>query len=406
MPTHDLYRPGQWYSLPPELATMVLENLHRQQRKKGLSSYVRVCKQWQYVLEKENFRRLKLRASCLESFEEVVSPRVRDLVRHVWLNVKLLSYEDKTNWQFSTTEEDSMMEKAVGKLLAVLKTWRSTGNGLTLELTAQSPTDQLWYRHLHYGAHGEEEGEGIDAKMSGHDTDVCHDGQQQSLRRHQPLMRIHAPIYLLPKELPQVDAVTRILLRRQFRRQFSYCSMNNLLASLPRLECLVYEPWSALWHHSSWRHAHTNNDLGPKTLKRLSLFENRHEVIDPIVSGVGSHHFIGNIFHKPASSSDAVVRRSSSLEHLSVAFMIEAQHFFHKCRAQQRWERLESLVLTSTLLGPAMDAALITTVSGVLVAAGAAALRTPNLRTMAIWNAGVDFAGVFLYQRDSKASIS
>ncbi|TDZ23510.1 hypothetical protein Cob_v003117 [Colletotrichum orbiculare MAFF 240422] len=143
MPTHDLYRPGEWYSLPPELATVVLENLHRQQRKKGLSSYVRVCKQWQYVLEKENFRRLKLRASCLESFEEVVSRRVRGLVRHVWLNVKLLSYENKTNWRFSTTGEDSMMEKAAGKLLASLKTWRSTGNGLTLELTAQSPTDQL-----------------------------------------------------------------------------------------------------------------------------------------------------------------------------------------------------------------------------------------------------------------------
>ncbi|KAK6077801.1 hypothetical protein SCUP234_06559 [Seiridium cupressi] len=61
----------------------VIINEHR-----GLGSYASVCKDWQLFVEKRNFRRLKLRTSCLEDFEymrifESVDSDVRETVPEV-----------------------------------------------------------------------------------------------------------------------------------------------------------------------------------------------------------------------------------------------------------------------------------------------------------------------------------
>jgi hypothetical protein len=41
----------------------------------------------------------------------------------------------------------------------------------------------------------------------------------------------------------KVHAVTRFVLRRQCRRRFAPRTPGLLLDKLPRLECIVYEPW-------------------------------------------------------------------------------------------------------------------------------------------------------------------
>jgi hypothetical protein len=60
-----------WDSLPAALQLVILGLLA--QENSGLASYAQACKEWQAVIEKKNFSRLKLRASCLDDFEHTVS---------------------------------------------------------------------------------------------------------------------------------------------------------------------------------------------------------------------------------------------------------------------------------------------------------------------------------------------
>jgi hypothetical protein len=71
---------------------MILETI-TQQKFPGWASVASVCKEWQFPIEKQNFRRLKLQASCLDDFERVIrQSERRRLVRHIWLDVELPEY--------------------------------------------------------------------------------------------------------------------------------------------------------------------------------------------------------------------------------------------------------------------------------------------------------------------------
>lgn len=61
-----------WPSLPTEIRLMILELLPQEHR--ALASYASVCNEWAEFIEKKNFGRLKLRASCLNNLEHMVSP--------------------------------------------------------------------------------------------------------------------------------------------------------------------------------------------------------------------------------------------------------------------------------------------------------------------------------------------
>jgi hypothetical protein len=51
----------------------------------------------------------------------------------------------------------------------------------------------------------------------------------------------------LQEKLPKVHVVTSFVIRRQCRRRFAPSTLWLLLEKLPRLECVVYEPWR-LWY--------------------------------------------------------------------------------------------------------------------------------------------------------------
>lgn len=59
-----------WASLLTEIRFMILQILTQENR--GLAAYASVCTEWQAIIEKKNFRRLKLRLSCLNDFEHMV----------------------------------------------------------------------------------------------------------------------------------------------------------------------------------------------------------------------------------------------------------------------------------------------------------------------------------------------
>ncbi|WQF82738.1 hypothetical protein CDEST_07752 [Colletotrichum destructivum] len=104
-----------------------------------------------------------LRVSCLDNVENVISPQRSRLVRHVWLNIELRPYTcqnchltESYSWWCAN---NAVIRSAVRKLFSILSRWPSAdGAGLSLELSAQSPSDkEHYFKNLYFGGQGEDE---------------------------------------------------------------------------------------------------------------------------------------------------------------------------------------------------------------------------------------------------------
>jgi hypothetical protein len=242
---------SSWGSLPAELRLVILELLA--QEKSGLASYAQVCKEWQAVIEKKNFGRLKLRASCLDDFEHMVN-RQRGLVKHIWLNIELRAYTCRNCWTISSNTsqslDNSIARVAISKLFSILSTWNPASDGLTLEISAQPPSDsERWFKSRYFGADDVDEDAYFGSQLQKttsklHDLKHCWvDGQQVAPPEVGAILRLYEEVRLnFKEELPKVDAVTHFVLRRQCRRRFAPRTLGLLLDKPPRLECLVYKP--------------------------------------------------------------------------------------------------------------------------------------------------------------------
>lgn len=248
---------------------MILELLTQHQR---LCMYATVSKEWQIMIEKKTFHRLKLKQSCLDDFERLVK-RQRGLVRHVWLNIELKRYTCRCCRQWEsmtwTHQNNKIIVPAIAKLFSILSTWKPAKEGLTLELNAYSPSDpEHWFKNCYFGASGEDEILGSeypsqDNTAGIHDPEHgWRDGVQVSANSG-AIRRPYAQISIkFQDELPQVKAVTKFLLRRQCRRQWAPATLWYLWSKLPRLEDIVYEPWQlfekdvqdAIWERGMLAH--------------------------------------------------------------------------------------------------------------------------------------------------------
>jgi hypothetical protein len=246
-----------------------------------LSSAAAVCRKWQLTIEKKNFTRLRLQCSSmedLEDFERIVSPR-RDLVTYIWLNLSLMSY---TCRNCRHTESPSMearnsyfVQRAVCRLLEILSSWNRADKRLTLELSAQSPSDSKhWFQNCCFGVYDRE---GIMVKRIGdpsrennrelHDPDHGWVEGQQLVKPDLPaLLRLYERIYFRRASpicgLFGVDAVTALVIRRHCRRRFVPDTLSDLWSCLPRLECMIYEPWRA-WDSRVQRHYDDSKPTSP-----------------------------------------------------------------------------------------------------------------------------------------------
>lgn len=231
-----------WFFLPAEIRLTVLDLLAQENH--GLASYASVCTEWADVIEKKNFHRLKLRASCLDDLEHMVSRHRRLLVRHIWLNIELEPYTCRScRWpSFWTPSNDCIISRAISKLFAILATWDPAGDGLTLELSVQCPSDaEHWFQYCFFGIDGEEN----QLRRSIHDPKHGWvDGQQVTAPTLSSVMRLYDSVWLyFQEDLPVLQMVTKLVVRRQCRRRFHSIALKLLLDKLPRLECMVYEPW-------------------------------------------------------------------------------------------------------------------------------------------------------------------
>lgn len=90
-----------------------------------------------------------------------------------------------------------------------------------------------------------------------------------------------------------------------------------------------------------------------------------------------------------------IAKGSLNLEHLSVSFMTDAVQFLNFCDLNWEWPNLTSVVLTSQLLAPDVEAS---DIDDMLCKAVYAAKRMPKLETMEIWNGDNDLAALFRYE--------
>lgn len=93
---------------------------------------------------------------------------------------------------------------------------------------------------------------------------------------------------------------------------------------------------------------------------------------------------------------EAFASQSRDLEKLSISFMIDAHQFFDAYRQSYTWPRLRSLTLTSSLLTPDTPEEKILTL---LHNASSAALKMPQLETVALWTGKKGEAAAVIYHR-------
>lgn len=240
-----------WSSLPLEVRDIILKFLTHDNK---IAPYATVSKEWQSVIEKKNFGRLKLHQSCLDSLERL-SEQQQGFVKHIWLNIELKTYTCRACWKMesltSIYANQRILAEAIARLFFILASWKQNRGGLTLELNAYSPSDsEHWFRGCYFGAQGEDELNTLESEgllQSGLLATAMHQphhGYRHGTPCDDALRRPFGPTTLkFQKELPLVEAVTKFLLRRQCRRQLSPWTLSYLWGKLPQRGEVIYEPW-------------------------------------------------------------------------------------------------------------------------------------------------------------------
>lgn len=249
---HSKTRIRSWLSLPKEVRLLVLETLARDKHP-GWSSAASVCKEWQLVIAKENLRKLKLESSCLDDFRRIIVQQ-KDLVRHIWLNIKLEEhtclYCGGAHSLPGNDRNGALIASGIRKLFLILSKWEP-GSGLTLELNAYSPSDsEHWFKGFHFAT----DDEASDGTACTKWHDPIHGwvhGKKVATTCNSAILCLFGGIGAdLNRGLRRVDAVTCLVIRRQMRRRLAYWSLRRILGRLRHLEHIIYEPWRA-WA-TSW----------------------------------------------------------------------------------------------------------------------------------------------------------
>ncbi|KAL3478451.1 hypothetical protein BJX99DRAFT_245588 [Aspergillus californicus] len=378
---------------------------------KLLAGFATVSREWQTVIERHNFARIKLTSSRLADFSSIIH-RNRALVRYIWLCLELEEYDCREcaprvqELMGISNEDNTLITTAFLDLFSILSAWAPNGN-LQLDISVHSPSDsEHWFKYLTFGP---------DTPSDECDRDICaeqsmlvklddhkHDWPTGPRIRRQDLAPLRAGILKVfdrimgegPfvddeqenqwwQQLPLVPVVTGVLLRQQTRRRWKPTALAQMFARLPRLQEIHYEPWRP-WTENDQRWTDESfqsllESLDSSRLWRLVLFED-FNLQYPLV-------FINTLdYGEPCriptpDVNRAVAKASLELEHLSASYI--------------KWPSLTSLTLTSQLLSPH---ACPVKIDNMLRAAAAAAMKMPNLETVEIWNGHRGWAMLFRYQ--------
>ncbi|KAL5093032.1 hypothetical protein Trisim1_011828 [Trichoderma cf. simile WF8] len=397
------WRPS-WDYIPAEIRIIILEKLAKQKHP-GWASLASVCREWQCVLEKFNFHKISLQVSCLDDFA-LLSPQTRKLVHHIYFRVELprYSYRCCCHHRSRLTDVSPIVTDAISKLFSILSSWEPAGN-LALELNVYSPSDcEHWFKNIHLSSDNVDH-EGDVTPTAGTGTlriDRKHgwfDGQPYLRPQRHAIQRLFKPINLkLQVSSPKVEAVTRLIIRRQLRRCIDVKSFACLFRKLNHLEQISYEPWKPWdgWRISEKKVYAFKMRCLPDTVNSLVIFEDSYRFYDqfpprrlPPIQPI-----------LPAGPSEKIdadfVSKSLKLQHLSISFMINAESLFQQCQSDWIWPRLQSLALTSKLLRHEPEYR--GRITDLLRRAGVLAQQMPMIHTFVLWNCEKAHACAFIYR--------
>ncbi|KAI1505026.1 hypothetical protein F5X99DRAFT_431132 [Biscogniauxia marginata] len=391
-----------WISLPAEIRLMVLETI-AYQKYPGWASLASVCREWQHVLEKVNFYKIKLRPSCLDDFEQIVSLQKRGLVHHICLNVELPRYTSTccSKRRSPSVKISSIVSDGIWKLFSILSTW-GPANNLALEIN-----------NIYLSSDDVEHDK--DAMPDAWGTRIMFDdlqhgwihGRQVKAPPRSAMLRLFRPIELTFREmLPRVKAVTCLIIRRQLRRRISRSGLGLLLSRFDRLEHISYEPWAPYeaankeFHKQEIGLSFTMRDYLPDTLNSLIVFEDSYKFYDPFLKQPARIPWFNLV--DPSEGLGAVfASKSLDLQHLAISFMINAEELFRHCQSTWSWSHLQSLALTSQLLQDGWEKR--KQIETMLCRASDLVQKMPKIHTFVLWNGGKAHACAFIYRigRDS-----
>ncbi|KAH9232622.1 hypothetical protein K456DRAFT_1839384 [Colletotrichum gloeosporioides 23] len=409
-PTWSPSNRASWHRLPAEIRLAILKCLL--QDGCSVANFATVSREWQEVIERNNFARITVTLSRLAEFNSMTF-RNRALVCYIWLCIELEEYEctncgAEKNFHIMSKADHVRIARAFTGLFSALSAWQPNGN-LMLDISIHSPSDSdHWFKYLtfvpdtspeHYDwnrrltkpirAKFDDKKHG---RIAGHRVSPQKPVLIEDMHMKKMATEADKQRQIWWERLRPVPAVTGVILRQQNRRQLTEI-LGNILFRLSGVQELHYEPWRRSWHfdqeeadkiHRTWVTRTLPKKF--KNLRKLVIFENftqkYPEIFDP--------------FQMPTPKMcKAIAHASLQLEHLSASFMADASHFFSGCEPSWKWSNLTSLALTSQLLAP--DAT-TTQIGAMLRTAAKVALRMPKLRVMEIWNGREGLAALFQYK--------
>ncbi|KAI1763905.1 hypothetical protein GGR53DRAFT_520690 [Hypoxylon sp. FL1150] len=387
----------------------------------SLAQLATVTRQWQYVIERHNFERIKLTLWRMPEFNSMTR-RNRALVKSIWVSLELEKYDCpmcdgrlRDPRRCNHTAGSCTIIKAMHDLFWNLSAWDSSQpeKRLALDISIYSPSDsEHYFKYLTFGP-----------DTPSHDQKLASSNQ---LDDHKHGWIAGKPHFAPPRKaleyvhrefldktscifwdeenemrwwqsLPEAPVVSSILFRLQNRRRFTPTTLKCMFSRLPNLETIHYEPWRCWSLDDEAVTDQANCSLLESltsyngNLRKLVLFENFDEQYS--LRSLGT----SNIRTTNRSLGRAVARASLKLQHLSASFIIEADHFFHAAESEPAWHwpHLRSLTLTSRLFSAKGNRQ---SINQMLLEAASVASKMPKLETFEIWNGQVESAAHFRFQ--------
>ncbi|CAG7563916.1 unnamed protein product [Fusarium equiseti] len=396
-----------FYSLPVELQTMVLNDIFEDPCPSSeyfatpcpLAIYACVNKHWNDFFESRTFKTLTIRPTDIESLANIVTPRRRAYLKHLWYRIPptdhptddIESMYKHLDWYFT---------KSLVALWDVISTWNEQKEAVLYQkylssgqLDQYDKAEDVQERCnlIHKGI-----SEFIDFDTELQDfvwTDVV-----DRFFGTKPLEFVNEEMLPIGHdwELPPVTAVSKFLIRRQQLRGICPTALNTILSSLEGVQDIHIERWRChnLFEESHWCHSARipfAMEL-PRSTKSLSIYGETNTAI----------HGWKNKEVNFISFAKALRQYTNFLEHLSISHMIDAREFFRPFSSAneeatsslREWPNLRTLSLTSDVFKTGTEEE----ITSFLCTAARAARKMPRLQMLELWNGEAEMACVFSYR--------
>ncbi|KAI1401744.1 hypothetical protein F4819DRAFT_486296 [Hypoxylon fuscum] len=423
----------QWKDLPIEVQNVILKKVVRAVNQSSLpylSEYACVCRLWQKFFESRIFCRLIIHSSRLYEMKYIVVGNRRKYVRHIALRFELsplMPRSERDLPENTRNINDYKFTAAVFDFWAVISTWKihdvKAREPLTLELIPDRPNCSvaLYSSYLRDGSFREYQlradsyrhGAMLSQRPLGDLLDPANYRQllretKRSWRKEGDLSIRFQNIPPDQRRLPPVEVVTYFLIRREYDFNFNPTSLSIIFQSLVRLEGINFERGIHLnpvderyWSLLVLEPKSLSSSLS-RSLKNFTFFAEASDVFQTqSAMPLESNELLANEF----------VNISRGLQHLSLAFLVDAEDFISYAREgiqhkRYHWKHLRSLSLTmKCFVRPDPSWPLpVSRLNGSLVAAGEMAKEMPRLNMMEIWNGDKGQAGIFRYISTSEST--